>query len=105
MKLALGITATAAVETAFLIDQQAPAVGALASYIRGCTEVPRTAHHITAATTVTIGITTDLLRQNAGDGIGTGEYRLALVPGDGWAADAPEVFYYLGRVYPGPQSQ
>ena len=103
--LALGITAAAAVEAPFLVDQQAAAVGALAGYVRSRTEVSRTAHHITASTAVAAGVGTDLLCQNTGDSIGARKHRFALVPGDGGAADAPEVFHYPGGVYAGPQSQ
>ena len=91
--LALGIPAARADEAAFLIDKQVAAIGALSSQILG--------QPVVLQFRLTI-ITSGVFFQYAGNGITTGENRLALFPGDGWTADTTELPYHLGNIYPRP---
>ena len=92
---ALRIPATVALEAAFFVCQQAAAIRALPGQVLGQAIVLKRVLIIT---------TTGMFLQHFGDGIGTGEHRLALLPGDGWAADATELPYHRGDVYTSPQS-
>ncbi len=71
--LALGIPAAGADEAAFLEDEQVAAVGALSGQVFGQAVVLQIR---------LIFITSDILFQYAGNGIGAGEDGLAFLPGD-----------------------
>ena len=93
---ALSIAAARADEAAFLIDQQVTAIGALPSQVLGQPVVLQFRFTI---------ITSGVFFQHAGDGISTGENRLAFVPCDGWTTYTTELPYYLSNIYPRPQRQ
>ena len=71
--LALGIPAAGADEAAFLIDEQVTAFRALPGQVFGQTIVRQLEMAI---------ITTYMFFQNTGNGIGAGEHRLAILPGN-----------------------
>jgi hypothetical protein len=93
--LALRIPACRADVAALLVDEHIATIGALPGQVLGQTVVLHLGLIITA----------DMLFQDAGDGIGAGEDRLALLPGDGRAADAAELLHHRGNIHPGPQCQ
>ena len=84
MFLTFSITAAVADEAAFLIGEQAAAVGALPGQILGQSVVLQLGLAIVAG---------GVFLQHAGDGISAGEYGLAFFPGDGRAADATQLFH------------
>jgi hypothetical protein len=77
--LALGIPAVRADIAPLLVAEQISAVGALPGEVLDQPVVLRLGWG---------GLAADVLFQDAGDGVGAGEDGLALVPGDGGAADA-----------------
>ena len=92
--LTLRISTDTADEAAFLIDEHVAALRALPGQVLGQAVVLR------PGLTVVI---TGMLFQHAGNGIGAGEDRLALFPGNGRAADTAELFYQRGDLDSSPQ--
>ena len=89
--LALGIPARRAVVAALGVDEHIRALRALAGQVLGQAVVL----HLGP------GIAADVLLQHAGDGVGAGKNRLALLPGDGWAAYAAQLFHDRGHIHSG----
>ena len=79
-------------EAAFLIGQQVAAVGALPGDVLN-QAVILGSFSTTTIVTITL-ITADVLLQDAGNGVGAGEHRLALLPGNGGAADTAELSHH-----------
>ena len=92
-------------EAAFLVGEQAAALGALAGDVPGCHIVTNPGLFDNAAITITDGrdIARDVFLQNSGNGIGAGEHRLTVFPCNRGAADAPYLFHYRRRFHSRPQ--
>ena len=93
--LALRIPARRADIAAFLVNEHIAALGALSGQVLGQSVVLH----------LGLVLTADVLLQDTGNSIGAGEDGLALLPGDGWTADAAELLHHRGDIHPGPQRQ
>ena len=105
--LALRIPAAMADIAAFLVGKQAAALGTLPGDVPGCHIATIPGLFDNAAIGIVGGrdIARHVLLQDAGDGIGAGEHRLAVFPGYRGAADASYLFHYRRRLYSRPQRQ